>query len=319
MNIYRGLSKSGLKENNLSLNGNNFEGNFIQSYFLKNKLYFRYMLGSRLDGRNYLIESDMPLLKEAYEKAHQKANFEIDLHWKRTTHVWTLMLALLIAAGSLVGYYFSSPLDRKEFVLSAILLFSVISIVVCKTPLSILKVSHKWCNNWESHIVMLEPLFSGMLYQTHIGMGKKRLSLSNLNVALVYIALSAWIALFELSILLLSTNIRAYVINTFVLYTVIILSGMLTGHAISSKDEENIPGMLTRYNIKTVVSNSLVSAFFMNLKIIGRQFLYMAAILIVFISALYFTSRCFFNINIDIGGFYDVFNLKPREFSPFLF
>lgn len=305
--------------NNPSVANKRIEDEFIQDYFSKHEFYFKSMLGKRLGSRNYLIESDMFLLKEAYDKAHQKSNFEIELHWKRTTHIWTLILALMIATGTLLGFYLSSVPNKKDFLLSGILFFSVICIVVSQISLSILKVSHKWCNNWESHIVMLEPLFAGMLYQTHIGMGKKRLSISKLNTALVWIAIISWIFIFQLSIFLLSNNVRSYIIITFSLYCFISLSGLLAGHAISSKDEGNITSELTQYSISTVANNGFTTSFFNGLKSIASQYLYTFIFLTLALTFLYITERYFFNVTPKLNDFHDVLNLEPRITFPFLY
>jgi len=56
--------------NNPSVASKRIEDEFIRGYFPKHEFYFKSVLGKRLGSRNYLIESDMSLLKESYDKAH---------------------------------------------------------------------------------------------------------------------------------------------------------------------------------------------------------------------------------------------------------
>lgn len=266
-----------------------YENAFIQDHFSQNKPYFKSLLGSRLNGRNALVDSDIPLLKEAYDKAHEKAQFEIDLHWKRTTHLWTLILGLIVASGAVLSLYLTADSTKKEFFIFTILLFSIVGIIVSKISISMLKVSHLWCRNWELHIVMLEPIFSGSLYRTHLGIGNSRFSLSKLNSILIWIAYSFWILLFEASLLLLSGNLITFLIVGSVVYFTIVFSGFLIGLSITSKDKMNLEYELTQYGIKPVVNVLYTTKIVKNIKLIGKQLFYFSVIMAVFLGAYYFT------------------------------
>ena len=266
-----------------------YENAFIQDHFSQNKTYFKSLLGSRLNGRNALVDSDIPLLKEAYDKAHEKAQFEIDLHWKRTTHIWTLILALIVATGAVLSLYLTADSTKKELFIFIILLFSIVGIIVSKTSISMLKVSHLWCRNWELHIVMLEPIFSGSLYRTHLGIGNSRFSLSKLNSIFIWIAYAFWILLFETSLLLLSYNLITFLIIGSVVYFIIVFSGFLIGLSITSKDKMNLEYELTQYGIKPVVNVPYTTKIVKNVKLIGKQLFYFTVIMTVFLVAYYFT------------------------------
>lgn len=297
---------------------NQHESSFIQDYFGKNKLYFQHLLGNRLNHREFLIDSDMTILKEAYDKAHQKTQFEIDLHWKRTTHIWTLILALLFATGTILGLYLTAKTGKKDFFLCVTLIFSIISIIVSNTSISMLRVSHQWCRNWELHVVMLEPLFSGRLYQTHLGIGKTRLSMSKLNSIFIWIAFSSWMLLFQLSILLLSSNIKTFLIATFIIYSFISFCSFLIGHAILTKDEENIPYELTKYGIKTQINHNNSNLFLEKTKNIFKHVFYLITFIIALLITYYILLRFSAGIHIEQIDFDNLMSLDVKTLFPTL-
>lgn len=302
-----------------SLSESRYEKSFRQDYFTSNLTYFKSLLGNRLNSRSSLIESDMKILKEAYDKAHQKVQFEIDLHWRRTTHIWTLMLALLVATGTVLGLFLTAKSEQKDLYAIVTLILSIISMIAAKTSISMLKVSHKWCRNWELHVVMLEPLFAGKLYQTHLGIGKTRFSLAKLNELFVWIALSCWIFTFEASILILSSSLINFLITTFVTYACISVLTILTGHAILSKDGDNTPHELTQYGIIPVVNSHYVDNLKANFKIIGKQLKYGVTFLIALLISMYLLMHYVSGVEIRFDGFCDFMNMNIKSIFPVLF
>ncbi|BCQ35275.1 hypothetical protein ERHA55_29460 [Erwinia rhapontici] len=302
-----------------SISSSHYEKSFRQDYFTSNLTYFTSLLGNRLNTRTSLIESDMPILKEAYDKAHQKAQFEIDLHWRRTTHIWTLILALLVATGTVSGLFLTAKSEQKDLFAVVTLIISIISMVASKTSISMLKVSHKWCRNWELHVVMLEPLFSGRLYQTHLGIGKTRLSMAKLNNVFIWIAFSCWIATFQISILILSSNLKNFVITTFITYSSISVMSIIIGHAISSKDEDNTTYELTQYGISPTVHNSNTTYLMQNLKVIGKQLIYGIAIIISIIISMYLLINSVSEVDISFHEFSYFMNQSIKTLIPALF
>lgn len=229
-----------------------FEKSFIQDYFTSNYFYFKKILGKRLGERKSLIDSDMPILKEAYDKSHQKVQFEIDLHWKRTNHIWTLVLALVVSTGALISLYLTSAQDKRQFIIHIITIFSLICMTVTKISLSMLRVSSMWCRNWELHLVMLEPLFSGRLYQTHLGIGSSRFSMSKLNNLFLWVAFFSWVLLFEISIFATSQSILQFLCTLILIVVLIQLISFVVSFFLKTKNEPSIPYEITQYGIRII-------------------------------------------------------------------
>ncbi|MFV7520717.1 hypothetical protein ACNPN6_06695 [Enterobacter quasiroggenkampii] len=271
---------------NLTQDDDSDEKSFRQNHFKSNIFYFKKLLGMRLYRRDYLIDSDLAILKEAYDKAHQKVQFEIDLHWRRTTHVWTLILALLVATGAILTQYFTAKDIGRDFWTVVVLISSIICIIVSHTALSLLKISHMWCRNWELHVVMLEPFFSGLLYQTHLGVGRKRFSMSKLNNIFIWIALSGWIAIYELSIFKLSSSVLNFILSTITIFSLIHLSGWIIGKSIESPDNYIKEYELSSYGIKPIPLKGRIDKSLDNAKSIGVSLLYGIGIFsLIFLSA----------------------------------
>lgn len=57
------------------------------------------------ESKTFLTNSDVAKLREAYDKAHDIRKFEIELYWKRTTYVWTLIAALITVSGVLLASF----------------------------------------------------------------------------------------------------------------------------------------------------------------------------------------------------------------------
>ncbi|HFK4065598.1 TPA: hypothetical protein ACG1UU_003022 [Kluyvera ascorbata] len=265
----------------------NEENTFRRNYFKINIFYFKKLLGRRLVSRDYLIDSDLPILKEAYDKAHQKVQFEIDLHWKRTTHVWTLILFLILATGAILTQYFKAQPSDRYFWTVVVLISSIICIFVTHTALSLLKISHMWCRNWELHVVMLEPFFSGLLYQTHLGVGQKRFSMSKLNNVFIWIAITGWITIYELSMFALSSSVLNFLLSTITLFTLIQFSEWFVGKAIESPDKNNTEFELSQYGIIPIPLKGTIEKSFDNARIILKNLFFCIGILISIIFAAY--------------------------------
>lgn len=161
-----------------------FDNDEAQAYFKDPSVnpYIKKLL--RCEAKNYLTNGDMEKLKEAYEKAHDIRKFEIELYWKRTTYIWTLVAALITICGVAITTLYKLK-DEPEKMVSlligtdAIAIFgSVITIISSK----ILKSGEYWQKNWEFHVNILEPFFSGSLYSTHLyNKESKRYSIATLN------------------------------------------------------------------------------------------------------------------------------------------
>ncbi len=295
----------------------NHEKSFRQNYFQSNSLYFKCILGSRLDSRSHLIESDIPILKEAYDKAHQKAQFEIDLHWRRTTHIWTLILALLVATGAILTQYFSTMPADRDFWAGVIFLFSIVCIVVTQTSLSMLKVSHMWCRNWELHVAMLEPFFSGFLYQTHLGIGEKRFSISKLNNVFIWIALACWTLVNELSIFTLSSSVCNFILFTLTIVSLISICGVIIGKAIQSPDRPNIKHEISHYDITPIPVKNNIEIFKDILKTIASQWAYGIIIFLLILTSAYIIVHFIEKIDLQMDMLNSFLNADLRKLLSF--
>ncbi|MDU6090389.1 MAG: hypothetical protein E6663_03195 [Staphylococcus lugdunensis] len=174
------------------------EDSFVQEYF-KNpsaNLYLKKLLNN---DKSYLTNGDYEKLKESYDKAHDIRKFEIELYWKRTTYVWTLISALIAVCGVLLAAYYraSPPAAEDKSLLIIVGVIAAIGVFITIISSRILKSGEYWKENWEYHVNMLEPLFSGRLYATLINTEKVRYSISSLNHSVYYFFLAAWLLLAE--------------------------------------------------------------------------------------------------------------------------
>ena len=175
------------------------EDSFVQEYF-KNpsaNLYLKKLLGC--NDKTYLTNGDADKLKESYDKAHDIRKFEIDLYWKRTTYVWTLISALIAICGALLAANYRvspSPTENKSL-LVLVGVIAIIGVFITIISSRILKSGEYWQKNWEYHVNMLEPLFSGRLYATLLSTNKVRYSITTLNHSLYYFFLGTWLLLAE--------------------------------------------------------------------------------------------------------------------------
>lgn len=277
------------------------EQSFFKKYLSDNYFYFSRLLGERLGTRRCFIDSDILILREAYDKANQKVQFEIDLHWRRTTHIWTLILALIVATGAIISLYLTSDADKRKFITSSMTIFSAICMIITTISISMLRVSAMWCKNWELHVIMLEPLFSGRLYQTHLGVGRRRLSMSKLNVAFLWVAFTCWIFLFQLSIFNTYSNLIQFFTATIIITMTMNISSLIIGFFISSVDKPVTAYELSQYGIKPIViknKKQIIEKHFKGISYIFIVFfIIMITILIGFYLFMYYVNDIEFSIS----------------------
>lgn len=173
--------------------------NAAQQYFKQptSNEYIKKILND--SNKEYLTNGDFDKLREAYNKAHDIRKFEIDLYWKRTSYLWTLIAALITVSGVLLASYYRLPdgsLDKKILLW---LVAGVASLGVITTVISskILESGEYWQKNWEYHVNVLEPLFSGSLYGTLLNSKEQRYSISKLNHAIYIMLLTTWMIVIE--------------------------------------------------------------------------------------------------------------------------
>lgn len=159
--------------------------------------YIKAILGN--EAKEYITNSDFKKLKEAYDKAHDIRKFEIELYWKRTTYVWTLIAALITVCGVLLSSYFRLNLtnDTQNPLLVVVGLVAIFGLFITVISERILQSGEYWQKNWEYHVNLLEPLFSGKLYGTLLNSKNQRYSISKLNNLLYKLVLFVWILVAE--------------------------------------------------------------------------------------------------------------------------
>ncbi|WP_147198906.1 hypothetical protein [Pantoea sp. CCBC3-3-1] len=193
-----------------------YEDSSAQDYFKKPSanLYFKKLLGC--SDKLYLTNGDLEKLKESYDKAHDIRKFEIELYWKRTTYIWTLVAALITACAILAAAYYrvhdaDPSKDRalsetRNFLLASLAGVSFFGVIITITSSFILKSGEYWQKNWEYHVSLLEPLFSGRLYSSLLDKNKSRYSIAGLNNFLYAIFLFLWIVIFVIITITLSKD-----------------------------------------------------------------------------------------------------------------
>lgn len=168
----------------------------IKEHIDDNVSYFAKILGSHVTNHNDITSQDMTLLKEAYDKSHATKNFEIELYWKRATYSWTLIAALITLCGLLINTYLNKSQGNEKiiFIILAISFAGLFITILCNL---ILQSGEYWKKNWEIHTVLLEPLFSGRLYATHVISANNRLSIAKLNGLLYMMVIACWLLIIE--------------------------------------------------------------------------------------------------------------------------
>lgn len=125
----------------------------------------------------------------AFERALQVRDFEIELYWKRATYFWGFQAAFLGTIAVLTNG------GIKD---------SLAPLIACVVSLTAFFVSWRWSDmsrgakfwqdNWERHVDILEPYFTGNLYRLYPA--KKRLvrppSVSSMNSSVVHVMMCLW-------------------------------------------------------------------------------------------------------------------------------
>lgn len=162
---------------------------YHQDYINNHRNYFDRLLGARLTGKKIIEPLDITILKEAYDKAHLMRNFEIDLFWKRAGYCFTIMAALIALCGGLLSSYSKG---KNEELLDIILFISFIGVIFTMLSNFMISSGEYWKKNWELHISMLEPLFSGHIYSTHLVSNRVRISITRLTLLFSLVMYACW-------------------------------------------------------------------------------------------------------------------------------
>ncbi|WP_111779123.1 RipA family octameric membrane protein [Pectobacterium parvum] len=272
---------------------------FINDYVNSHRNYFTALLGNRIISKNTISKNDVAVLKEAYDKAHQIRNIEVDLYWKRATYCWTLIAALLTICGLLFSAYFrsnNSGNDNSIFIaIGAVSFLGVVITSLCQ----FMSVSGEyWKKNWETHISMLEPMFSGRLYSTHLVSSRYRSSIAKLNFLLFSTIQISWLAIIMLLITIKSQSkpdlsILSIILFGVIYYTLIVL---LTISTISKNKSNHV--FITSYDVKIhdkfEISEQISK---ISIRVLGRSLL-----AIVLLITLFLCTWIFFRFGLGIDA-----------------
>ncbi|MFN2992221.1 RipA family octameric membrane protein [Serratia plymuthica] len=159
---------------------------------LESKEYFEHLLGKSLaDGEKFTTQ-DYNKIEEAYNKSHDIRKFEIELYWKRSTYFWTF-ISVLIAICGVVSAAFLKDGKIGTGLFSFLFCISLVGYVISLHFLITCISGKQWQENWERHIDILEPYFSGNLYKLNLTKDEKRHSISLSNEIIAIIILLSWI------------------------------------------------------------------------------------------------------------------------------
>ncbi|MBC6720693.1 hypothetical protein [Treponema sp. Marseille-Q4130] len=113
--------------------------------------------------------------EEAYKRAHEIRQFEIELFWKRGTYYWAFILAAFTAHFALFNFLFtekyrplslSAVYNLPRLSLLALIITSLFCYFFSLCWVLMNKGSLFWQKTWEEKIYELEYKFSGNLYRT---------------------------------------------------------------------------------------------------------------------------------------------------------
>ena len=99
----------------------------------------------------------------ALERAHEIRKFEIELYWKRTAYIWTLIAAMFAGYCVLASKQTLSGTNNTDLYL---IFIASTGFVFSYSWFLINKGSKFWQENWEFHIDRLEDNVTGPLYKT---------------------------------------------------------------------------------------------------------------------------------------------------------
>jgi hypothetical protein len=138
------------------------------------------------------IYDNKSLLKEAYNKAWEIRNFEIDKLWSRVAYFWGFIALIFGGYITIVTGEHHQKAEELNLDLYLILLGIIFSIAW----LFVIRGSKRWQENWEAHIDKLEDTISGPLYKTIYCTHNPFYSVSKINEILACVIIVVWIWLF---------------------------------------------------------------------------------------------------------------------------
>ncbi|WP_180778544.1 RipA family octameric membrane protein [Pectobacterium aroidearum] len=271
---------------------------FINDYVNSHRDYFSALLGNRIVSKNTISKNDVTVLKEAYDKAHQIRNIEVDLYWKRATYCWTLVGALLTICGLLFSAYLKpDDLDKRDStILIAIGAVSFIGVVITYLCQYMSVSGEYWKKNWETHISMLEPMFSGRLYSTHLVSSRYRSSIAKLNFLLFLVIQISWLIVIMSLITIKFKNEPNLISLSIFLFGIIHITLMILLTIATASKNKPIHVFITNYDI--IIHGEfkvLEQVLVISIRLLGKL-----ALAIIFLIALHLCTWIFLRFGLNI-------------------
>jgi hypothetical protein len=163
--------------------------------------------------KNFL--SDKKIMREAYNRAWQTRNFEIDKFWLRTAFFWGFIALIFGGYITVMTSDNNKELISMNFDIYLILLGIIFSFAWFLVILG----SKSWVENWEAHIDMLEKKITGPLYKTISLHHNHFYSPSRINIGLSLVIILVWIVIFLMDVIYIK---KCEDINLFFIIAVII-------------------------------------------------------------------------------------------------
>jgi hypothetical protein len=134
---------------------------------------------------------DKSKLENAWKRAHEIRQFEIELYWKRATYFWAFQLIAFTALGFLLkdGEIKSKPL---------LIIPSSIGVITAFAGLLTARGSKFWQENWEAHVDLLEDEANERLTQVVMCRKPPQYSVSRVNESLLLLITLGWTAVLVL-------------------------------------------------------------------------------------------------------------------------
>jgi len=158
------------------------------------------------------------LHKEAFKKAWDTRNFEIDKFWQRSAFFWGFIV--LIFGGYITVVTGNNNVTARGIYLDFYLI--LLGIIFSVAWILVICASKRWQENWEKHIDYLEDEITGKLYKTSYYNGKTYYSVSKINLILAWVVLITWIFLF-IQYFYNKCNIFEFICNNFQVFLFIVL------------------------------------------------------------------------------------------------
>lgn len=155
---------------------------------LKKEEYYKSFGIEKDCGIYKIVDGKEKLLENAYKKAWDNRDFEINKFWTRAAYFWGFIVLTL-------GGYITllTGKDNKDAIKVNLDLYLVLmGFLFSITWYLVILGSKNWQKNWERHIDMLEDFVSGPIYKTIYYSGKQTYSVSKLNEVMSIFMMLVW-------------------------------------------------------------------------------------------------------------------------------